>query len=747
MRSHSPRSARSHLWLLLVAGLAFLPLLALESGLVSRVGEPVAHFWPASGAYAPGTSVRLLSTTPGATILFTLDGSLPTAVSPVYRQPIRLDSAGPGATVVRARLRLANGELGPTATATYFVGLPDGVAALSLAVDPADLWDGEQGIYANPDQRGHAWERPVDMAFLEAGGRLGFQSPGGVRIHGGWGRRSDKKSFRLYFRQEYGLSRLEYPLFSGGPDSFKRLVLHAGGQDSSQVPTNWSLLRNALADELAQASGGYASDNRPVLLFLNSELWGVYILRERIDPFFFADNYGVVVADYLEAPEQLGQETVNPESRPHWDHLMAFVASHDLADPANYDYVTTQVDVNNFIDYHALQILIANSDWPHHNVQQFRPRLQGGRWQWLFWDSDHAFGLYPTTYETDMLAVALSPTHPHDTDRYTLLLRKLLENPAFVDLFLVRLADLLNFLTPEMMLTDLDNLAARLAPVIPYEAGRWPLPGDNWPAHIQEMRDFVQQRPVYVRQHVVEHFNLPPPVPLVIAPGGAAGTVSVNGHLLDGAAGWQGLYFYGSTIQVTAIPAPGYRFAGWDWEGAAGAGPTLELVMDQDVHLAARFAPLAAGVPRPGDVLIEGYGDEQIVLRVIRPGGLDLRGWRLTDNDAPTVTDEGSLILTGHPVWADIPAGTTIIIDLGCSRPAAPCSPDLDPAGGRLIVPAAEPYVDTTADPWFRLGEQDNLFLLAAGDQTPIAHLLIGISDERTYGLWPAYPSELASGG
>ena len=66
-----------------------------------------------------------------------------------------------------------------------------------------------------------------------------------------------------------------------------------------------------------------------------------------------------------------------------------------LAAPDNYAYVQSQVDIANFIDYNLLQICIANVDWPHHNVRQFRPRVQGGYWHWMFWDSDSGFGAFP----------------------------------------------------------------------------------------------------------------------------------------------------------------------------------------------------------------------------------------------------------------------------------------------------------------------------------------------------------------
>ena len=87
---------------------------------------------------------------------------------------------------------------------------------LSLVMDPADLWDEERGIYANPVEEGVEWERPVSVELINSNGDTEFQIDAGARIHGGFGRRpsaSAKHSIRLLFRAEYGDTKLVYPWF------------------------------------------------------------------------------------------------------------------------------------------------------------------------------------------------------------------------------------------------------------------------------------------------------------------------------------------------------------------------------------------------------------------------------------------------------------------------------------------------------------------------------------------------------
>lgn len=71
---------------------------------------PVAN--PAAGAVAAGTQVVLTSSTPGARIVYTLDGSTPTITSTVYTQPIVITAA-----VTVTAIALAEG-MAPSATLT-----------------------------------------------------------------------------------------------------------------------------------------------------------------------------------------------------------------------------------------------------------------------------------------------------------------------------------------------------------------------------------------------------------------------------------------------------------------------------------------------------------------------------------------------------------------------------------------------------------------------------------------------------
>ncbi|MBN1889438.1 MAG: CotH kinase family protein [Thermoflexales bacterium] len=680
------------------------------------------------GYYDRDIRLELGASDARARVIFTVDGRLPThTVGITYTQPIRLSAATPAVTVIRARAVLPGGEAGPVRSASYFVGLPASLPVMSLVVDPPDLWDAERGLYVNAEERGAAWERPVDVSFVDQDRQTGFHIPAGIRIHGHWSRTFDKRSFRLYFRREYGASRLEYPLFPASElGSFKRLVLHGGGEDWHVFDqTNWTLVRNALTARLAFQLGSHAAHSRPVLLFINGEPWGIYQLREHLDGTFLADHYQIESADFLKAPEFYTGGQILMGSRDAWDQLVRFVETHELAEPASYAYVQTQLDLQNFIDYTLLEMYTANIDWPEDNVYQFRPRVQAGRWRWIVWDDDRGWGMYlHGSVSTNIVKRAVGCGSAEAGGRDTLLLRKLLENPVFRERFLVRMADLLNTtLSPPSVIAHIDLLAAELKPDMAYESLRWASLTD-WESNVQQLRDFARRRPDYVRRHAIECFGLDGLQQLALAsPAEGQGYVAVNDVVLEELP-WQGVYFQGLPLRLSAVPSAGYRFAGWEppslpqtpvITATAGAGPAI----------APRFEALPAAQPRAGDVVFSAWAvdDEGQIegdwfeLEVKRPGGVDLRGWRVTDNDTKAATDEGSLIFAGHPALARVPQGmlVRVIATRTAANDARFARDDLGGWDRRMVLYVANGNLDGETDPWFELGANDNLVLLAPG--------------------------------
>ncbi len=103
--------------------------IALKAGMTSSTVSTGAYvinqvvvnaptFSPAAGTYATTQSVALSTSTVGASIRYTLDGSAPTASSPLYSSAIAV--AAPGKTI--KAIALKDGVVSPVATAAYQIG-------------------------------------------------------------------------------------------------------------------------------------------------------------------------------------------------------------------------------------------------------------------------------------------------------------------------------------------------------------------------------------------------------------------------------------------------------------------------------------------------------------------------------------------------------------------------------------------------------------------------------------------------
>ena len=119
----------------------------------------------------------------------------------------------------------------------------------------------------------------------------------------------------------------------------------------------------------------------------------------------------------------------------------------------------------------------------------------------------------------------------------------------------------------------------------------------------------------------------------------------------------------------------------------------------------------------------------EINLDIVSRDGVDLRGWRLTDNDTKTAIDEGSFILPDHPGLASLPVGSQIRLILTNPNQIAD---DLDGSDGQITLYVGNGNLDDVTDPGFNIRTSDNLVLLAPidinqlTDEQSIAMLLFG---------------------
>ncbi len=573
----------------------FIACLLLSFGASAREeGRLVAEAVPEGGFYSGPVEVQLLA--PEGTIYYTLDGRDPRTKAGVrYTRPLQLQHT----TVVRVAVR-ANGRWGPVLSYTWFIDEPaTTLPVVSLAIDPDVLFHPVHGLFVEgPNVVDSLWRKPganfwsrkevpVSVELYETDGTCAWRSLAGMRLFGGMSRLFPQKSLALVARKRYGARRIAHAVFGKqGPRKFKYLVLRNSGSDWGKA---W--MRDALTASLVEDWDLDHQAHRLAIAYINGRYWGLYHLREKINRYFIASHHEVD-KDSIDLLEHRGY--LKRGSRLHYLRLLDYLQKHDLSDEAAFAWVASQMDVDNFADYQIVQIFIDNRD-AGGNIKYWRPQTPGGRWRWILYDTDWGYGLHDSTaWAFNSLAFHTAPDGPAwpNPPWSTFILRKLLENEGFRQKFVRRFADRLNTaFRSERVLAKTEALYRAMLPEMPRHLKRWRRSRDGWEQEVERVRTFARQRPAHMWQHLQEYFGLPDPVAIRIesTPGG---TVRLNQLVtVTPEAPFSGRYFPGIALELTAEPALGFRFAGW--EGLDTDEPTLYLTPEMlpDARLTARFEP------------------------------------------------------------------------------------------------------------------------------------------------------------
>jgi len=561
----------------------------------------------------------------GCSVYYTLDSSIPDTDAQLYQGPITLEdvSSQPNrivnaenvtrnwdistaenepvdkGTILRAVAVDSRGVCGPVATAAYFVGdFSDyrGQAVLSIVSDPDDLF-GEKGICVtgpaydawaasgsegeepapNFSRRGRLWERPASVQVWDGEGALRMEDDCGIRLQGNTSRGYPRKRFSLLAREYYS-----------GSDVFSAPVF-------GEKETHSFFLREDSYDFMAQALLEDRSlgtlGTIPVTVFLDGELYYTAYMRERYDGTYFQSHFGVDPDNVILISEDevdIGEK----EDYLAYQDFLAYIQESDAADPRVYAEIQRQMDIQSYIDFVCANLYCNNIDWSFYkNYKLWRTRAEGGmgyedgRWRWLAYDMD-AIGWAGENLEQPIATIdTFHCTEPFVQAGHQL--HEYIDAPIFSDLLQNR------EFRQQFALSYLDmmNVNFNFEHVLPL-LKQYGLETDGlWPG-------FLRERPAYAVQYLIDALELPgAPCQVVLSvsdPKG--GSIAINTTTADTASGsCTGTYISGLPITLTAKPAPGWVFVGWQGSAESAQEQLTVPLTGKGVSLTAVFAPTAEG--------------------------------------------------------------------------------------------------------------------------------------------------------
>lgn len=637
---------------------------------VQAQGQNTLHVTE-SGFYSDSVVVEFQGIDESSSVFYTLNGEMPDSSAMLFQDSIVINQT----SVLRGMIISGRGADTTFIFRSYFIDEPTELPVLSITTNPAGFFSDSTGIYvegtngipgycrSTPRNWNQDWERPVHLAFIKKDRSPGFSVNAGVKIGGGCTRLYDQKSLDIYFREDYGLKKLNYPLFEDKPfTEFDRLALRSGGQDWYRA-----MIRNASIQAMVKdrMDLGYQAF-KPVAVFLNGEYWGIHILREKQNEDFIESNYGY---DEDQLDILTGNMDVKEGSDTHYRAMIDFMKNNDLSMKENYEWVSRQMDIDQYIDYVLTQIYMANGDWPANNIRYWRPQSADGKWRWIMYDMDmtmnsHSYG-QDDTNSLDLVATT-NTIYYANPEWSTFLFRNLLTNETFRNKFIQRYSiHIQASFSPQRLLGVIDSTASLIEPEVPRHMDRWEksfrLGSDmNWQKHIEKMKFFVRNRQTKARTHLQDFFELPSVSKLEVsaspAEGGSVNVETVRADTTD----WV-LIYKSIPTNIEAVPAPGYTFVGWS-DAASGASAIADITIDGGASLTAVFRRNDLSDDTPVVINEINYNsaedfdtEDWVEFYNNTDTNIDLEGWYFSDSDDEHVftfsegtilESEGFLVLT-----------------------------------------------------------------------------------------------------
>lgn len=417
-----------------------------EKELEENEGQKKEIFFSRKSGFYSRDVVLSVSLAKGGRLYFTADGSKPDRADKehtlLYQEPLRLKAGSEEQVYVyRFKAYYEDGTESEIYTNTYFVGSEIesryDTLVMSVTAEEDDLYGYENGIFvegklredwirknseaeisydtpANYNIRGRESEREIHIEIFEPDGKRIISQNGGIRISGNFTRQSEQKSFKIYARDEYDKEdKFRYPFFedmrSPGNGSiigkYNTLKIRNTGNDRSE-----GFIRDELGLTLAAQAGFEDTQSvRPAAVYINGAYQGLYWIHSTYDKEYFEEKYGEFEGDMVvigNGETCMNTESDDAEENKYGRQYMAIYQKYsnaDLTDNAVLLELDKKIDIKNYLRYFAIEVYLANRDWPYNNLQAYRYVASGkeyqqgtvfdGRYRYLLYDVDTSMGL------------------------------------------------------------------------------------------------------------------------------------------------------------------------------------------------------------------------------------------------------------------------------------------------------------------------------------------------------------------
>jgi hypothetical protein len=512
---------------------------SLESSPPAQADSLTVLFSPSAGTFV-GSETVTLSVQARASIHYTLDGSLPTVMSPIYRGPVTLDKS----TRLRAVAIVPDaGRQGPVATEIYLRVDPDTQNFTShLPIILIHTFEsGTLDAYGTEHVPAALQVVEPKSGISRIVGRAALDARIGIHVRGETSRAFPKKQYAMELRADDEDTDSDRPMLG--------LPSHSDWVLSDPVIYDRALIRNALAFALSNRIGRYAPRTRFAEAFMVDDggdvraenFLGFFTLIEKIDrdpervnvsrlpesaesPPAITGGFIVRIdkgaADFYAAGRQLqfvypdARDMTDPQRGPQLDFIRTFIDGFgQAASAANFTHPSTGqhysqfIDVDAWIDHNIINALTKNVDGLR--ISAYFHKERGGRLAaGPVWDFDRSLGTPydPRAAEPEEWNQTWNATDYFNEGWWRLLFR----DSDFRSRYRTRFKALLN---GEFSADNLDRIVDGMASEVGDAAGRnfrrWTQspPRDNsHAAEIAMLKEFLRRRVAWIKTELDTNF-------------------------------------------------------------------------------------------------------------------------------------------------------------------------------------------------------------------------------------------------
>lgn len=433
---------------------------------------------------------------PLAVIRYTLDGSEPTAASPVYESPFTVS----GNTTLRAVAKREGYLESQPITATYLFEPPHTLPVVSVACDPAAFKAFTQvktiGRYPHTD---------AQITFYEADGSWGTTFPADINPRGNQSIKYPQKSLSLHLRNRLGQGTVNYPFWGPGTSlDYGTLILRNGSQDYPKAR-----LRDSFALRAVENLSLDSARTRPVIVYVNGQYYGIMDLNEGMNQDYLVTHFQ---ADPTKISHVSTNSTVRYGRNDDFLRVRAYARGNPFSDDEVLQTFSAWVDVDYITDYLVAQTLFCNYDIK--NQSYWATEDYAVRWRPVFYDIDRCFtdgssnrNMFNGYFNKRGVVYDQTAGKVANMDLYAYLR----DNPSWCDRFLRRYAELLcTDFSVERLQALLDEMAATLRPEMERHIALYHAPTSmkEWEKYIASMREEIPKRHKAVQEQLRGEFRL-----------------------------------------------------------------------------------------------------------------------------------------------------------------------------------------------------------------------------------------------